>query len=156
VEKTFVIHNWMLVYYYYQFVYKLVYYNNKTDNAHSPALMSKLDNSSPAKTGLHQFASPGKLNQFRSPNQLPNACKANFCRYSRSALWKSRGISTGSDVQNAAFFLPSEICPRFVQTSHKLCTAGKRARKSLMLWSKPELSTEALAFTIYYQFLYTP
>lgn len=26
----------MLVYYYYQFVYKLVYYNNKTDNASVP------------------------------------------------------------------------------------------------------------------------
>lgn len=32
-EKTGLIHTMMRVYYHYQFVYKLVYYNNKTNNA---------------------------------------------------------------------------------------------------------------------------
>lgn len=67
-------------------------------------------------------------------------------------LWKSRGISTGSDVQNTANPASHKNCPSFVQTSHKPCSAGKRVRKPLMLWSKPELSTEEAAFTIYYQF----
>ncbi|WP_379678397.1 hypothetical protein [Massilia consociata] len=71
-------------------------------------------------------------------------------------LWKSRCISTGPDVQNDAFPVHPKICPVNVQSAHTPCTAGKPVAKSLILWSKRELSTEVPAFTIYYQFLYTP
>ena len=69
-------------------------------------------------------------------------------------LWKSRCISTGADVQNVLFLGLSEICPSSVPTSHRLCSTGKWRLKSLILWSKQDLSTVNCSFTIYYQVVY--
>lgn len=69
----------MLVYYYYQFVYKLVYYNNKTDNADPSSFTSILDNSSTSKTDRQHFASSSKLNHFTSPNCRQGSFSADFC-----------------------------------------------------------------------------
>ena len=140
----------MRVYYYYQFVYKLVYYNDKTSSANSALGAS---NRTPVGWQLmyrYWLASPagfGRLASKRLQKRL-------FSAFLLTRLWKSRGISTGWDVQNAAIFASPKICPPFVPTPHRLCSAGKRVCKSLMLWSKRELSTEEAAFTIYYQFVY--
>ncbi|VXC25791.1 hypothetical protein MASSI9I_60076 [Massilia sp. 9I] len=151
VEKIALIHRRMCVYYYYQFVYKLVYYNNKTNNASKlPSLptrnVDKTDHRIQNRSLSHHLEAAFHSRQLAElPAKLP------FQHFLTARLWKSRGISTGSDVQNTAIPRLTEICPSFVQAPHKVCAAGKRDCKSLMLWSKRDLSTEELTFTIYYQ-----
>lgn len=162
-EKNDLIHKNVRVYYYYQFVYKLVYYNNKTENA-ATAFAARLEDQPPQSwfthcmplsrqrvLPTHRPALSRHAKPFFSAGSLVSTVLRSFLP---GLLWKSRGISTGPDVQNLVFPAGLKICPSFVQAPCKLCTAGKRVCKSLILWSKRELSTEGAAFTIYYQFVY--
>ncbi len=153
-EKTLLIHKGLRVYYYYQSVYKLVYYNNKTSSANPAPTASTLKTCRPPAWFATSWPTPSARIAPEAPLARKSPAKLFFSALLITRLWKSRCISTGSDVQNAAIPASFENCPRFVQTPHRLCSAGNRVCKSLMLWSKRELSTEEAAFTIYYQFVY--
>lgn len=55
-EKTLLIHSRVRVYYYYQFVYKLVYYNNKTNSANSAMTATGLNTCRQTNSVCHDLA----------------------------------------------------------------------------------------------------
>lgn len=148
-EKTGVIHSKLLVYYYYQFVYKLVYYNN-TENARLATRRFRPVLTLSSRIRWQHFAEPRTADRYRIFKRFAKRFSSAFLPVLPNPLWKSRGISTGPNVQNTVFSAEPENCPSSVQTPHTRCPAGKRDANSLILWSKRELSTEDLTFTIYY------
>lgn len=86
-----------------------------------------------------------------STNSTTRTPKTSATKKNVNHLWKSRCISTGSDVQNKAFQDKTKICPTSMQARRNPCPGSKLRRKPLMLWSKRHLSTVNAAFTYYYQ-----
>jgi hypothetical protein len=147
----------MRVYYYYQFVYLLVYYNNKTDNAAKlppyssakPQARISICQLDPAKRFPEPPSTSHRHRQRRTRTRKPSA-KPFFGSNHHLRCGKVDVYPQGRIVQNPAISTCPGICPRSVQTSHTPYAAGKFTSNPLILWSKRELSTEELAFTIYY------
>lgn len=66
----------------------------------------------------------------------------------RARLWKSRCISTGSDVQKRVYWRQAVFSPTSMQGRYNPCPASSRCRKPLILWRKFFLSTTTSSFTI--------
>lgn len=78
-EKIALIHRTTGVYYYYQSVYKLVYYNNKSENASKRRSLHPPERQEPIAAhgnGAHQFAWRQMSAAGSSPKPLPTAVPA--------------------------------------------------------------------------------
>jgi hypothetical protein len=79
VEKTLVIHSKGLVYYYYQFVYKLVYYNYKTVNA-NPESGASIPHTWKSRIGSLHVANLASSTAIAFPHRLQNGFSADSCQ----------------------------------------------------------------------------
>lgn len=122
-EKTLLIHRKVLVYYYYQFVYKLVYYNNKTDKAKSATRTSTLNTACQEKrllTVLQKLPST-------SSSRLQAACKTAFSLISaKPAVEKSMYIHRIGCAERSVYCVSQNLSTFRSTSTHALSCQKKR------------------------------